>query len=318
VGTKSGFIFPEHRWLLSEPENWYQRRVLTWAEMLDEEWTCDLGSGVRVGATVGGMLTLDFAAFPSALAPSEDAGPNFEAQIAAMRVRVQVANALALSIHSATLELDKLATGGFRVTHEDLMHFHSSLSGFSGGAGLPLVPGEGYLMPRLRTGCCREEVLLRASELLEDVLSSVDPEALNLINLLNHGLIACRGHDFDLAVVTAWSVCERVMGQLLLTYAEAQASAHSLPLNRDRRNNWNRLNAATTTEVLALAGQVPPDLEERVSRIRKVRNAWIHGGDPVSYGMATESVMLAATLLERYQGLAFRVAPSVGVAGLGV
>lgn len=286
--------------------------------MLDEEWSCDLGSGVRVAATIGGILTLDFASFPSALAASPGPEPQFEAEIGATRVRVQVANALALSIHSATLELDNLSTGGFRVTHEDLMHFHSTLSGFSGGADLPLVPGEGYLMPRNRFGLCREEVLLRASELLEGVLASDEPEALNLVNLLNHGLIACKGHDFDLAVVTAWSVCERVMGQVLLTYAEKQASAHSLQVNRGRRRNWNRLGAATTAEVLALAGLLPSELESRVSEIRKVRNAWIHGAEPPTYGDATESVMLAAALLERYLGLAFKVAPTVGVVGLGV
>jgi hypothetical protein len=318
MGTKSGFVFPEHRWLLREPENWFKRKVLTWDEMLNEEWACVLGPGVRVAATVGGILTLDFAHFPGALAPSPNAVPAFEAEIAAMRVRVQVANALALSIHSATIELQNISTGGFRVTHEDLMHFHSTLSGFSGGAGLPLVPGEGYLMPRHRAGYCPDEVLLRASELLDGVLSSQEPDALNLVNLLNHGLIACKGHDFDLAVVTAWTVCERVMSRVLLIYAEKQASVHALQVNRDRRRGWDRLGAANTAEFLALAGLLPAELESRISEIRKVRNAWIHGGGPVGYGIATEAVMLAAALLERYLGLAFKVAPSVGVVGLGV
>lgn len=320
MGTRSAFVFPEARWLVREPDGWYMRDYLTESEVFDPIWSTTTQTGLEVSATAGALLMVDFDKWPAALAaPEQPSGwGDLDAAIASMHTRVQICNALALAIHSATVEVQGTSTGGFRVTHEQLMHFHSSGNGFSNSGQLNRVPGHGVLMPRNRHSVCSVEVLERACQTLDDLLQHPDARTLDLFELLNTSVVACRGHDFDLAAVGAWAVCEAVLGSALDEYAHGQAEAHQLSVTVGRRAQWSRLGAATTTEVLALAGVLPTGLDERLSAARKARNAWIHRGEPVGYLAATSSTQLAADLLGRFGWPTVTVAPTVGVEGLGV
>ena len=320
MGTRSAFVFPEARWLVREPDDWYAREYLTESEVFDPIWSTTTGTGLEVSATAGALLMVDFARWAPALAPPEQPSTTryLEAAIASMRTRVQICNALALGIHSATVEIQDTTTGGFRVTHEQLMHFHSSGNGVSNSGQLTRVPGHGVLMPRHRHAVCPAEVLERACQTLDELLRHRDERTLDLFELLNTSVVACRGHDFDLAAVGAWAICEAVLGSVLDEYARRQAEAHQLLVDAGRRAQWSRMNAAATSELLALAGVLPAGLDERLGRARKARNAWIHGGKPVGYAAATDATQLAANLLGQFGWPSVTVVPTVGVEGLAV
>ena len=321
MGTKSAFVFHDTRWLVAEPEGWYRREFLTEEEMFEPIWSLTTGSGLTVAATVGQLVIIDFESWPAARGADDSATSTttfLETSIAAMRARVQIANALALAIHSATVTVQNLSTGGFRITHEQLLHFHSSGNGISNSSQFSRLPGRGVLMPRHRSGVIASEVLQRACEILDEVVTHEDERTLDLVELLNTSLVACRGHDFDLATVAAWSICEAVLGTALNRYTREHARAHDLLVNRARRDQWDALNAATTTEILSLAGVLSSDLDQRLRSTRVARNKWIHAGTPVSYRVATDAVQLAADMLARFGWPCITVSPSVGVQGLEI
>lgn len=320
MGTKSGFLFRDLRWLIAEPHEWFRRDFLTDDEMFEPVWSTRTETGLTIAVTAGQLLIVDFREWAAAQAPSESeysAAP-LEASIAPMRVRVQVANALALSIHSSALALLGMPSAGFRVTHEDLLHFHSSGNGVIHGGQLVRVPGRGLLMPRERSGVIPERVVQQACQLLDQLVTHSDKRTLDLIELLNTSLVACRGHDFGLATVAAWSVCEAVLGEALHSYARDQATTHDLVVNRRRRRQWDDLPAATTIEILSLAGVIPSALEERLRVARIARNSWIHTSKPVPYAAAVDAVLLAGELLASFGWPSLRLAPNVGVQGLGI
>lgn len=314
VGTKTGFPFPG-RWPAREPADVHARKFLTWDELEEVVWSHTTASGLIVEARAAGLLVADFRAVPAALPPAT--GPDgivpFEESIAAMRVRVQVCNALALGIHSATVRLQDVAIPAFRITHEGLVHFFSSGRGQAGQ--LNAVPDAGFLMPQDRFGVCPPEVLEEASDAVGSLIVSSQPRALDLVELVNNSLVACQDHDFGLALVSAWTVCEVALDMALVEYAEHQARLHGLSVNRERRRVWSGLNAATTAETLALAGIIPQELGERIDQARRARNRWVHGVKRHSWEVAREGVELAADLMGRYAGHSFSVAPVIGIQG---
>jgi hypothetical protein len=283
------------------------------------EWR--LQAGVGVEATAGAFLGFDFTDLPEALSPGGDLGDaHFESILLAMRKRVQVINAFALCLHSATVQLDNLATEGFRVTHEDLVHFDSLERGFGGPglARLPVVPGVGYVVPANRHGVCSADVIHRACTLLDYVLLSKYANALELSALMNHALTACKGHDFELAVVTAWTVCEVLLDTRWREYTERQSTAQGLPINRKRREVWagRDFSASVVVEVLTLAGAIPAELKPTIDDVRRKRNRWIHGISNASYRDGTQAIELACDMLREVIKLELHLAPTIGVSGL--
>ncbi|GAA1606943.1 hypothetical protein GCM10009789_71580 [Kribbella sancticallisti] len=227
-------------------------------------------------------------------------------------------NAFALCLHSATVELDKISYGGFRVTHEDLVHFDDPLKGYGGPglAHLPSIPGQGILLPfPERHGTCPAATIEHACKQLDAVLQSPHPKSLALVALTNHALNACKGHDFELAVATAWTACESLLESLWDEYTRTQAALHSLSVTRKRRAQWagRDFTASIIVEVMTLAGTISPELSTAIGDVRSKRNKWIHGIAAASYQDAIDAVNLARDLLDEVMDLKFKVAPAVGV-----
>ncbi|MET9310931.1 hypothetical protein ABZX12_03815 [Kribbella sp. NPDC003505] len=279
-----------------------------------------LESGLSIEATAGGFLGFDFTHLPSAVLPNDDppADNMLELAIQAMRERVQVINAFALCLHSATVEFDKFSYGGFRITHEDLVHYDDLRQGH-GGPGmkhLPLIPLQGYLLPHpSRHGVVPASTIEHACKLLDSVLGCSHPKSLALVALTNHALSACKGHDFELAVASAWTACESLLQTLWDTYTHAQATSHGLSVSKNRRAYWSGrdFTASIIVEVMTLAGTIAPKLSIAIGEVRSRRNKWIHGVAAASYQDAIAAVTLARDLLHEVMDLDFKVAPSVGV-----
>jgi hypothetical protein len=320
--SKSGLVFPENRWLVAEPDNVLGRAIMGFDEFKTPvgQWTLD--SGLKLEVTAGAFISFDFSDMPAALVERDDmSDQQFQELITAMRTRVQIVNAFALCLHSATAEVENLATDGFRVTHNDLVHFEDLEKGFGGPgvAHIPVIPGLGHPLSMYRSGVCSAEVVAAACDQLDLVLRHSNPSALELVVLLNHALTACQGHDFDLSVVTAWTVCEWLLDLRWREFATERAGEVDLTVNADRRQFWQSrdFSASVIAEILTLAGSIPATLHRQMTDVRRKRNRWIHGGESPTYRDAGQAVELARDFLSLVIGLDLRVAPVVGVSGLG-
>ncbi|WP_432885932.1 hypothetical protein ACQPYH_02485 [Kribbella sp. CA-245084] len=320
AATKSGLVLPENRWLVREPSPDVQARgTMGYTEFVSPVGHWELRSGLKVEATAGALLSIDFSAMSDAMVRERvESGRYFPAVIEAVKKRVQIINALALCLHSATVEEANITYGGFRVTHQDLVHFSESDSGMSwSGPNLPTVPGHGFVI-RHRNGVCSDSMIAAACNLLDDVLLNEHEKVLDLVVLMNHALVACKGHDFDLAVATAWTVCESLIDSWWREYAETQASRLSLSVDRKRRDLWagRDFTASIIVETMTLAGVIPADLSKVIGEVRGKRNKWIHGVAAPTYEDAVKAVTLTHDLLEKVVGLNIRLAPSIGVSGI--
>jgi hypothetical protein len=314
--VKSGFVYPEHRWLVSEPAE-LMPSTMHPDDFIRPLGTWTLQAGLSVEVTAGAFISIDFSNFADALpVPDDDPDKSFRQSISTMRKRVQVGNAFALCLHSATADIQNLATDGFRLTHEDLTHYDNLGQPIYPSA--PVAPGLGYVLPH-RMGVCPAGVVDAACSRLDEVLLHANPNAVDLVVLLNHALTACRGHDFDLAVVTAWTVCETLLDQSWREYAEQRATNVSLPVNADRRAFWSgrEFSASAVTEILVLGGAVPAALHAPLSDVRRKRNRWIHGIKPPVHDDAVQAITVARQLMSHILGLDMHVVPTVGVTVLG-
>lgn len=314
---KNAFAMPEDRWLVESP-------VHRFGTMRHQEFyrvlkTWNLSSGLTVQATAGAMFVFDFARVPEAVGPAmEDMSDTaFDQGIEAKRVRVEIINCFALCLHSAGVELEAPTLGGFRVTHEDLIDTADLHQGASGHAlsRLPYSPTDGgYLIPFGRHLVCSADEIGRACDLLDTILQTPH-RAVQLTALVNESLDACRGHDFGLAVVTAWTVIEVLLQQLWDEYTKARCSELEWSVNRDRRKFWQGrdFTAAVVTDLLTLAGKVPIDLHPRLNAIRKKRNEWAHDIAPVNFRDATEAIDVGREMLSLVLNIEMQLSPKVSL-----
>ena len=226
---------PEDRWLVEVPAP--GTVYLEYAEFLRMVGSWKLDQGLALEATAGSVFVFDFGKIPEAVGPPpEDMSDEaFEQGLDAKRARVELVNAFALCLHSAGIELESPTLGGFRVTHEDLVDGTDLMNGY-GGPGMrhmPVAPGTGHVMPLSRHLVCTEQEIARACELLDHVLETAH-RAPELVALLNESLDACRGHNFGLAVVTAWTVCEVLIQQRWDAYTQKRSQDLGWVVNRDR------------------------------------------------------------------------------------
>ena len=108
--------------------------------------------------------------------------------------------------------------------------------------------------------------------------------ALTEFDLLNQAQTAVSTHDYPLAVVAGWTVCE----------LRTRALAHGLSGVRPRTN------AGDVCKALEDAGRVDARLRARLTAIRERRNTWLHSGTDPSEAEAIEAMQLAAELLRAF------------------
>lgn len=280
------------------------------------EW--NMSCGVKVQATAGAVFVFDFASYPEAVGPDSAAVSDeaFKQGIEAKRIRVELINVFALCLHTAAIELDMPTFGGFRVTHEDLVDSRDLKQGM-GGPGLRHMPVSpevgGYVVP-FRHLVCIEDEIARACALVDEVLARGE-RLREIVALLNHALDACRGHDFGLAVVTAWTVAEVLIQARWKVHTEQAAAAVGFAANADRRKFWEGrdFTAAVVTDMLTLAGELPTDLHQRITKTRQKRNAWAHDIGRIGYAEAVDAVVLARDLLALVHGIDLKVSPRISL-----
>jgi hypothetical protein len=147
-------------------------------------------------------------------------------------------------------------------------------------------------------------------QILSNVLQHKAEDALQLVQLYARSCFSYENHDFNLSLITAWAVIERLIQVLWDGYIEANRERPSGQkfINAKRKKALKKhQSAASIVEILSLTHTIPLSLYDEINAIRVARNNWIHGLKSISQDQATDAIRLAREMLHLIYGIELRV-----------
>jgi hypothetical protein len=255
-----------------------------WREVVVQR---QLGCRVVVAMERRGLTILDCSKWPPGLANhglprifrvdqlSEAAKP-------ALIARLRLANSLLTLLHAASMAKSNESPLVARVHDRDLYRFDYPDESDEGywyhplGGGLPEVV---TAADHHRIGVIPVSTVDLALDWLDMVVSA---DALVRFDLLNQTQAALVTHDYGLAVVAGWTVCE--------LQVRARARTAGLQLSR-------RTPVAKVCSELEERNLLPKELGPRLATLRQRRNDWLHTGVEPDEATALEAVGLATAML---------------------
>jgi hypothetical protein len=296
----------------------------------EEAFRTKLAAGISVKVLRGGMFLFDFTDWPPGRALPEDSKPSFDEQAEVLLHRVTVLNAhlaclytalahlqrfsldkMALSpgdlIGSRSLDEEGISFGDLRTTWLVLAQFPSTYA-----AGLPI---EFDLRMSSRTLVIEIATLEESFQLLDSILQHQAPHALLIAELHMRSCKAYEDHNYNLCLITAWAIIERLLQTLWTRYVddyrEKQIDGAAVTLiNADRKSKLTEsrdFTASVVSEILSLTERLPFSLYRDLSTIRKARNDWIHDLIPVSREAAGLAIQTSEGMLSLVEGLNLKV-----------
>lgn len=197
--------------------------------------------------------------------------------------RMRVMNAHLTLIHAAAAHLRSEHPLVSRLHERDLYRFDYPEESAEGYWYRPLgrrLPDRVTELERIRIGVLDASTLALSLDWLDMV---VVQGVLVEFDLLNQAQVAARAHDYPLAVVGGWTVCELRIRQIARDKGmKADATVHTL------------------TKDIRLNGPAPNDLTRRLDELRKRRNNWLHYGREPDEQTALEAVSVSAEMLKSY------------------
>lgn len=312
---------PQH-WIGDLPESFETRR---YGQQVPPDWQDrvvdkHLDVGIRVVAERWGLVVFDFTEW--ALADDHrdedgDGSENFDMRVARAATHIKVMNAHLTLIHSVSIELHRVGLAGVRLSPRDVIAMDDVTPHSMSGPGLTRIPETIGIEEMVRGQAIPLDVFERSLDLLNQVLVQ-DPEAENAVehlNLLNQAHAGYHEHDYALAVVGGWTICERLLNRLWRQYLDDQSRGVTLPdgrsvktVNSKRRERLVRdFTASIVSEVLELAGALPHTHFRRLNEVRQARNAWLHSASKPDAQVAGDALLLASELLSDETAIPVRV-----------
>jgi hypothetical protein len=252
-----------------------------WREVVIDR---NLACGIKITAEVRGLTAYDFSGWRQGVAePVPDQrhiitiGQVMEASKPAMIWRLRVINSHQTLLHAAAMFHRNESPLVTRVNAFDLYSFEYPDDCGGGTWYGPLgemLPSAITLADRRRIGV----MPITTFELSLDWLQAVvERGALIEVDLLNQAQAALATHDYALAVVAGWTICELRISRL-----------SQLP---------GKESAKKKIEALRQSGVIAEALADRLHGLRNHRNNWLHSGKEPDQGTASEAALLAAQLL---------------------
>lgn len=280
-------------WIGDEPAD----RQVGWApgSVVPADW-CDivisrrLTCGLVISAQRRGFTVYDFAQWPPGV-PSPAAGTarrrlrtvaeRSEHAKPALIQRLRIVNTSLTLLHAAAMFRAQESPTVVRVNERDLFRFDYHEEGGGGYWFQPFgngLPAEVTVNDRNRFGVLPTGTVDLALEWLDVVVAS---DALIEFDLLNQTQAAVSTHDYALAVVAGWTICE----------LRTRALAAGLP------GVGVKSKAGEVCDQLERLGQLPSGVVARLHGIRARRNTWLHSGVEPVEADALEALRLATELL---------------------
>ena len=121
---------------------------------------------------------------------------------------------------------------------------------------------------------------------LEALLDLGELDGLVLADLFLRGGKAYQEHNYSLALITHWTIIERLLTELWAKYQADNAVRDEKTFidgsRRKRLEDGRTFTAAVIAEVLSFGNYLLHDLYLKLAAVRKIRNDWIHDLKPVS------------------------------------
>jgi hypothetical protein len=246
-----------------------------------------LGCGVVVAMERRGFTILDCSKWPPGVAHHGLPGiftvdQLSEAAKPALIARLRLANSLLTLLHAASMAKSNESPRVVRVHDRDLYRFDYPDESDEGywyhplGGGLPEVV---TAADHHRIGVIPTSTVDLALDWLDMVVSA---HALVPFDLLNQTQAALVTHDYGLAVVAGWTVCE--------LQVRARARTAGLQLS-------SRTPVAKVCSELEKRDLLSKELALRLATLRQGRNKWLHTDVEPDEATALEAVGLATEML---------------------
>jgi hypothetical protein len=255
-----------------------------------------LPCGIAVEVDRRGFAIYDFDAWhpgvanPAGTARIRTLAEASETAKPALVSRLRVINGHLALLHGAAMSRHDESPAIMRVQVADLYYFDypdESATGYWFRSFGDVLPSTVTRADRLRLGTIPAPTFYTSLEWLDTVIAG---GALIEFDLLNQTQSAIATHDYALAVTAAWTVCELRI-RSLATACGARSDDRVFQLCKALRDH----------------GEISKELAERLDRLRRGRNKWLHSGDEPSEAVALEGLALATKLLRKLvPGLATR------------
>jgi hypothetical protein len=162
-----------------------------------------------------------------------------------------------------------------------------------------------------------EDSFRRLGELLDHNASE---RVIALADLLTRSGAAYSAHDYNVALVTAWTLSESLLQELWLRYLEENRE-RTLDteivsfINRDRLDflTGRDMTARLVSEVLSLVDRLPFTLYPGLNAARSARNKWVHDLSPVSHQTAATAIETAEQMLAHVDGVELLLPKGLGL-----
>lgn len=241
----------------------------------------------------------------------------FDDALEAKAGHIQYLNALSSCLYSGLLAVSELDINPVLISAENALTIRFEQAGQFFGAG---GPGAGdvdeMFRNPMRAGVVDLEALELGFSLFGDLLNKDTSDAISLVALLNEAICAYKVHNFPLAVVAAWSICERLQSLAWAEYCGEAERNDRIRLNKDRRKNLSKgrdFTAAVVATVLQMAGVLDVNLGEKLQKARSARNNWLHAGARPNRERAWECIEAAVAMCDKVINFSLDVGSSISV-----
>jgi hypothetical protein len=286
------------------------------SKLREEVLRADLGSGISIKVDRDGLFLFDFSNWNPAKSPKGKISADEITEL--ILKRIMVLNTFLACLYTAlnhhkekTFFIEKMIVSPANII---------KASSFNNG-DLQLNSREAAELSG--ASCCSDydpskpifadwrlnRILLIKDEELEEAISLFDSivgdETTNLLQICELYIFSCKffeDYNYNLSLLTSWAITENLLQQLWQRYIQVNRNREvkgemAVFINKDRKEKLQGrdYSASTVSEILSLANEIPHDIYQDMSRIRQIRNDWIHGLKQV----ARTDTALAIDLAER-------------------
>lgn len=319
----AGFVLSPPVWAGENPRLKFQDLPALGSFGHQEVFRKTLKAGLDVQVSLDGFFSFDFSKF--APNPPEDE-ETIDNLVDIMRDRIRAFNCYLVCLYTAVLRienraiekmvvtprlvllrenLDEIGMGGDPSAFAQLAHRFPGTRGTSSSGLLDRSPTLGH------------DILEMSFDIYDQLLLRAEPDLLVQTELLLRSTAALENHDFPLALITSWAVCEYLAHRLWDRYIQdnrKRGGSSFLSGDRIRRLKDTRTyTAAVILEVLSLQGRISKKLYARLTATRSARNGWLHELKPISRRAGEEAQEAAQQMLNLVENLDWQLPPTIGI-----
>jgi hypothetical protein len=270
------------------------------------------------------MVGFDFSGWaPGQAPPEKDGRPvDFDAAASVVLRRTTVLNAHLACLYAAVSRRQSVALQKMVVSPSDLLT-PTSLDWDAPGSGMGIGdPRAGallmarmpstYAVPSIadwrifpRVIIVNADTVKDSFQHLQELLTHPADHALSVVELYLRACKACEDHNYSLSAVTAWVAIEKLLYTRWDRYVERNRQrdvdgSQVTFINAERKERLTEgrdFTAAVISEILSLTGEMPFAVYNDMSKVRQVRNRWMHEFHPATRQEAELAVGTAARTL---------------------